>query len=197
MPDYFIDTVRVLHLLCFAVGMGIGVSCDLRGLRRLNTPLTPQDIVEFERGHRLVSYALVGLWVTGLALIYIRTGFVIGDFSPKLWAKVMIVVLLSVNALAIGQVVMPYVAGHVGERAVSMSLGKFVTMAVAASVSMFCWLSGLALGASVTLKTADLAVLGQVLSVEFLVVVFGGVAGALLLRAGCAPSARNLPQEQR
>jgi hypothetical protein len=196
MPDYVIDTVRILHLLCFALGLGVGLSCDLRGMRRFNSAFTTQDILEFERGHRLVSYALIGLWVTGLALIYIRTGFVVADFSPKLWVKVIIVTLLTVNAVVIGRLVMPYVAEHVGSSVVSMSLGKFVAMTLAAAISMFCWLSGLALGASVTLKTADWDMLGQVLWFEFLIVVPGAVLCALLLRAYLAPSTRGLGQKQ-
>lgn len=186
MPEFVIDAVRIAHLLCFALGMGAGVYCDMRALRRLNTPFSDRDIVEFHRVHSFVSFALVGLWATGLVLIYIRTGFDLSAFSPKLWTKIAVVTVLTLNAVAIGHFVLPHISDHIGSRAVEMPLGTFVTMTVAASLSMFCWLGGVALGASKVLKTADWTLLGQVFSFGFVVVIGGTLLVALCLRHALA-----------
>lgn len=52
---------------------------------------------------RLVSGALLGLWATGLAIIGLDTGFALVGVTeqPKLLAKLTVVVVLSVNGLAL------------------------------------------------------------------------------------------------
>lgn len=48
---------------------------------------------------QLVLWALVGLWVTGLAIIWIDTSFLLADIlsRPKLMAKITVVILLTLN----------------------------------------------------------------------------------------------------
>lgn len=170
MPQELVDAVRICHLAFFALGLGAGCFFDWRALCRINIPFSEQDISLFESAHSFVFFALAGLWATGLYLIYIRTGFVLSEFSPKLWAKIIIVCILTVNAFAIGSIVMARIRRSVGVRAIEMPLVPLASMTFTTALSMFCWLGGLALGASVVLKTATWSTLGTVLLIEFAVI---------------------------
>ncbi len=183
MQQEIIDVIRVVHLACFAVGMGSGVYFDFRTLSRLNSPFDDFDILEFERVHKVVFAALLGLWITGVMLIYIRTGFDLDNFSPKLILKLAVVTVLTLNAFYIGLSVLPRVAAAVGHRACELPLRYMMPMTFAAALSMFCWLGGLILGASVVLKTADWTMLVTFFSWQFIIVVVGAIAGFVALRA--------------
>ncbi|MEM7471610.1 MAG: hypothetical protein AAF340_09695 [Pseudomonadota bacterium] len=183
MSQEVIDLIRIGHLVFFALGMGAGLYFDLRSLRRINTPFTNNDLAEFTRVHHIVFGALLGLWVTGFMLLYIRTGFDLNAFTPKLQLKLIIVSALSLNAAVIGTFVLPRVGRAVGKAALDLPLREVLPMTMSASASLFCWLSGLVLGASVTFKTAGWATLGSFFAAEFVVIVFGASGGFLILHA--------------
>lgn len=169
--------------MCFALGMGSGLYVDMRSLRRINKPFSSADLTEFQQVHKIVLAALCGMWATGLMLIYIRTGFVLSEFAPKLWMKLIVVSALTTNAFVIGMYVLPNVKKAIGQSAIEMPLRVMVPMTFAAASSMFCWLGGVVLGASVSLKTADWATLSKFFAAEFVVIVFGSVVGIIILRA--------------
>lgn len=175
MPQDVIDIVRIAHLVFFALGMGSGLFFDWRALCRFNQPFGQDDIARFREAHKFVAGALVGLWLTGATLIYIRTGFVLSEFSPKLWVKLIVVTTLTVNAFAIGRLVLPRIAESVGKRVPDLPLRTVLAMTFTTALSVFCWLGGIVLGISVTLKTADWMTLGAFFFGEFLVVVMGAM----------------------
>jgi len=182
MPQEAIDIVRIVHLACFAVGMGSGVYFDFRTLIRLNRPFEEFDLVEFERVHKVVFAALLGLWITGVMLIYIRTGFDLDNFTPKLIVKLSVVSVLTLNAHYIGYSILPRVAGAIGHRASELPLSYMMPMTVAAAISMFCWIGGLILGASNVLRTAGWDTLFRFFTWQFLIVILGAIVGILVLR---------------
>lgn len=183
MPQDFIDLIRISHLFFFALGMGAGLYFDVRALRRINTAFTQDDIAGFNQVHNFVVFAVFGLWITGIMMIYIRTGFNVSEFTPKLWMKLIVVTVLTANAFSIGRIVLPRVAQSVGQKAIELPLRTILTMTTATAFSVFCWLSGLVLGVSVTLKTADWTTLSGFLIVEFFLIVSGGLALVLFLRS--------------
>lgn len=181
MPEDIIDVIRISHLLCFALGMGAGLYFDLRALRRLNQPFTKDEAEELRHVHNFVFAALFGLWVTGALLIYIRTGFDLANFTPKLWMKLIIVVTLSINSFGIGRIVLPFVRRSVGRCALELPLRAILPMTLTTALSVFCWLSSLVLGASVTFKTADWTVLTTFFAIKLAVVLVGAVLMILTL----------------
>lgn len=183
MDQDLVDVLRAGHLIFMALGMGTGLFCDWRALCAFNTPFTAQHIAQFDEVHKFVFAALAGLWLTGAGLIYVRTGFVLSEFSPKLWLKVIVVTTLTVNAVLIGAFVLPRVARSVGTRAIALPGAMVAAMTFTTSVSLFCWMSGLALGVSTTLKTADWTTLGMVFASAFGIFVAGGMAAIMGLRA--------------
>lgn len=182
MEDTFVDGVRGLHLLFLALGMGAAFYLDFRTLTGLSRIIRKQDIAEIERIHRFVSVALAGLWVTGLTLIWIRTSFDPGQFSPKLWCKLAIVTGMTLNAIVIGTKILPIMHAQLGRRLIDLRPRSLMPLAVVASVSMFFWINGLALGSSTVLKTAGWDVLMSWLSLTYVAVMAGGVVTLFTLR---------------
>ena len=182
MSEAFIDLVRGMHLLALALGMGAALYLDWRTLQGLGKRIDKQDIVEIHRIHRFVTIAFAALWASGLYLVYIRTGFDLVAFTPKLWCKLMIVSAMSVNAWVIGAKVVPYLSARVGKRIVQFPLKQLMGFSTVAGISMFCWISALALGSSKVLKTAGWDILLSGLGVALAGIILGGACGIVMCR---------------
>lgn len=151
----FLDLIRGIHLLCFALGMGPAIYFDLRSLFRIALPFYPIDVEELHRIHKVVSLACLGLWASGMMLIWWRTNFDPAAFSPKLWAKLGVVTVLTVNAIYLSRCVMPSLANWTGSRLIDIPVRLLLPMTLCAGLSLSCWALALALGSSTVLKTAD------------------------------------------
>ena len=82
------------HVIAFAIAMAEVLRGDLKLLRERQI-----DLVSLARTARLVSYALLALWITGGALVWIETGFDPATIlsKPKLVTKLIVVAALSAN----------------------------------------------------------------------------------------------------
>jgi hypothetical protein len=92
------------HVILFAVAMGEILRGDWRLLR--NSAI---DIPALEATAQIVLLALGGLWVTGLGLTFLDTGFVPSVMAqkPKLLSKLIVVVALSFNGLLLHMLAFP------------------------------------------------------------------------------------------
>lgn len=174
--------LRGLHLLCFAAGMGVALCFDLRTLRTLNAPVTRDDVWTLHQVHLWITAAFGGLWITGLALVYVRTGFELSAFSPKLWTKLAVMTLMAANALAIARLVMPVMEASIGRTLTALPARQLAIVTQIAVTSLFCWTAGMALGSSVVLKTAGWDVLLPLFLVGYLAMTIGGQAMTWVLR---------------
>jgi hypothetical protein len=166
-----IDLIRYAHLLCLALGMGPALYYDLRSMHRIRKIISQNDLDELHRIHNIVSIACIGLWLSGAALIWVRTQFDFSEFSPKLWSKVVVVTILTANAMMLKFFVIPTLARFKGSRIVDIPLGRLVQITFCAGASLSCWILALALGSSSVLKTASWELL--------LPVLLGGTAACL------------------
>jgi hypothetical protein len=169
-----VDILRATHLFCFAMGMGTALYFDFRSFQTLSDPIGVVDLEDLERIHVWISAAFVGLWITGITLIYVRTGFQLDQFSPKLWTKVSIMVLMSMNALLVGIYIRPMMRNNIERPLISLPPIKFAIAAQVGIVSMFCWTSGLLLGSSAALKTAPWDVQLAIFPAWFVILTVGG-----------------------
>ncbi len=163
MSETLVDLIRAMHLLCFAAGMGTGLYFDLRTMRTMDKEIAEADVTALHDIHMWIMGAFGGLWVTGLALVYIRTGFSWSEVSPKLFVKLYVMTFMLINARAIGRYVMPVMERSVGSALFDLPAWKLATVTQIAVNSVFCWTAGLALGSSVVLKTAEWALLQPLL----------------------------------
>lgn len=149
-----IDAIRYLHLLAVAIGLGAAFFADLSVLRHLRRPVT-QDLLELLAAcHRVVWAGLIGMWITGIALIYVRTGFDMSAFTPKLFNKLIVVTVLTCVALAMGRIAMPMLAQHLGERPLVLPLVSKLKGGVLVAISGASWLMALAMGESKVLAAS-------------------------------------------
>ncbi len=185
LDQVYVDILRAAHLVCFSAGMGTALYHEYRTMRTISDPISVREIDAVKRLHHWISIAFAGLWITGLALIYVRTAFDLAAFSPKLWVKVGLMVLMSFNALLVGTFIIPLLKKNIGRPVVDLPCRALVLSSQVAIISMFCWTSGLALGSSLYLKTAPWDVLLPLFAAWFAVCTIGGqiLIGLVRLRA--------------
>ncbi|MEO1679426.1 MAG: hypothetical protein AAFU80_14840 [Pseudomonadota bacterium] len=185
------DLVRYAHLLAVAVGLGGAVMADLTIARNLGTPVTGGLTARLRELHLTVRTGLIAMWVTGLVLVAIRTGLDPAAVTPKLWSKLAVVSILSLNALVLGRVILPMLERNRGMRPVDLPWSEMLVGGWAAAVSTTSWLLALALGASALLKTGAAS-----LFVVLLPAAYGlALAGATVMILALQLSGRNARAE--
>lgn len=147
------DLIIYFHLLFVAIGLGLAVRLDFLFFQRRLSTVGKTMLADTLHSHYMISSAMLGLWVTGLSLIYLRTGFDISELSPKVTMKLIIVALLSFNAITIAWYVLPVMRRFTDRPLLAVPVRYKLPMAISAATSVFCWLSALALGSMSFLKT--------------------------------------------
>ncbi|WP_433741377.1 hypothetical protein [Pseudomonas putida] len=111
----FMELLRLgvvyVHLVACCVAIGLVLTSDIAMVRDLwkRKSFTEHDLAHMESLQRSVVWALIGLWVTGAAIIgidYLGKGTEY-FMNPKLHAKVIIVVLLTYNGVLLHNLVLP------------------------------------------------------------------------------------------
>ncbi|MDD2867193.1 hypothetical protein [Neomegalonema sp.] len=177
LPLYLSDFARVAHLLTFVAGFGVAMAADALYLASSQEGLTRERFGLLLRAHDLASWALAGLWITGILLVYDLTRFDPERFTPKLVMKIGAVTLLTANALLIKEYVLPIMRewGRRPFRRIPFRLRLGLTLA--GIVSTTCWLASLTLGATRSVRSMDFNQLFPLLALAA-----GGAAlGAFLL----------------
>ena len=173
----FLDAVRAGHLIGLAVGFGPAICADLLVAKSFFKPIEQRDVDLLKKLHLVVFGGLALLWVTGLLLLQIRTGFEVSQFTPKLMTKIILVIVLTGNAMAIGIYAMPRFDSHVGVMFGKIDPPTLINLTIIAGLSMSCWLSALALGAFSQLKPLSYESLQAVFVPVFTI----GLTGAVLV----------------
>ena len=110
--------LRIFHFIGLSLGMGAATLLDLMIFRFfLGKVMTEQSLEVFEFLADLVSVGLKLLWVTGLGFLlfyWLHDPVKLGN--EKVWAKIVIVTILTVNGVFIHRTVIPFIRGQVGYR---------------------------------------------------------------------------------
>lgn len=146
MDTILVDLVRYGHLLAVAVGLGAAAMADYAAFTGLRRKVSDEFLSILHAAHKMIWPALIAMWVTGIVLIGIRTGFQLQAFSPKLFAKLFVVTALTVNAVMIGRHGMALIARQGGLKALTAK--EMQLAAIMGGVSSASWLFALALGSS-------------------------------------------------
>ena len=151
LPIQAITWINVAHLVALAVAFGAVVAADLLFLTRATfRPIDRPTILIADYLSMVTAGGLVALWVTGIALAGMRwaqdPAFVANE---KFWAKVFIVVLLTINAGLIHDVILPRIRTRVGRRMFEgLGLGDRLVFAAGGALSISSWLFPTVLGAA-------------------------------------------------
>lgn len=164
----------ILHLTALAVGLGAALLADWIAVTRiLFGRLSARSAAQLQDLSMAVSVGLAMLWCSGALLVWnnaILAPATLGN--EKLWAKVLIVTVLTLNAIVLHKLALPLVRARVGQALFERRQhGTRVLCALIAAVSFTSWVSALYLGAARELNgtVAVFDVLGCYLGVLFLV----------------------------
>jgi hypothetical protein len=150
-----LDVARFAHVLCIAVGFGAAFLADYQIARQLARPVDERMLHLVDLCHDVIWKIVIGMWITGLILIQIRTQFVLANFTPKLVSKLIVVGILTVNSGLISRVAMPLLRRARGQSLLALPLGSRLTLAVIGAVSSASWLLAMAMGSSKVLAASD------------------------------------------
>jgi len=170
MDTIFVDFVRYAHLLAVAVGLGAAAMADYAAFTGLRRKVSEDFLTILKTSHTMIWPAVIVMWVTGIALIGIRTGFELQAFTPKLFAKLFVVTALTLNAVAIGRIGMGLIARDGGLKALKPD--EMRRAALMGGVSSASWLFALALGSSRFLAEAPASLFLLLIPLVYLGAVF-------------------------
>lgn len=132
-----------------------------------------------ETAHR-VTWLLSALWLSGLALVYLDTGFDPGKMAamPKLLIKLACVTVLTINGAILHRVAFPLMSGES-----PLTLAQGLLLAVCGAVSTGHWLLAAFLGIAKPLGRLPLETLGMLYALVFFgTVLAAGISSPFLRR---------------
>ena len=146
---HLLTVIKIFHLLGLILGLGGAVFLDFSILTRgILRPVSNYTIHNAEKLSRIVTVGLAILWVTGIALIIMN----VADkpeylTNPKLWAKIVIVVALTVNGVYIHRSVLPFMKRRLGQRLFANLSKRYIALfTMVASISFVSWTMPFILG---------------------------------------------------
>jgi uncharacterized membrane protein len=187
-PLIITDSVRYAHLLSVAVGIGASFLADSLVLSKITQPVEQPLLDRLHYYHRIVWIALIAMWISGGAMVYIRTGFDLASFSPKLFSKLAVVSMLTLNALVIGGIAMPLVQRNVGRSLLDLPLTRKLGCAWIGAVSSTSWLIALAMGESKVLAASGWDVFVGLVPLAYLASLLVASLGIALLHLRGTPA---------
>lgn len=183
-----------LHLIGLALGLGSASLLDLLLLRTLRRRrILPAEVAFIRFASAVVTAGLALLWLSGLGLLACYSAFDLPALqNPKLWVKILIVALLSLNGLAIHAFLLPLVRRQAGRDLFDgVSAAKSSLLLVAGAVSVTSWYVPMFLGVAKPLNfvvpaLALLAAYGALLAAAMLAALLFGRLRARSRAAGVA-----------
>ena len=134
-----------LHLLATCIAVGVLLIQDVALARAHGKPLTESEISELKLSATRVSLALVALWVSGTALV-IQGYLGHPDYilNEKLWAKITVVLVLTLNGVLLHYYTFPRITA--GSGLCGLKAREKTLIALSGSASSISWLFACFLG---------------------------------------------------
>lgn len=134
-----------LHLLATCIAVGILLIQDFALARTHGRPLSRTEINELQLAASRVCNALIVLWITGVALVvdgYLgHPDYVLNE---KLWAKITVVVILTLNGVILHHYAFPRITTSDGIS--NLTSTEKALIAFSGSASSISWLFACYLG---------------------------------------------------
>ena len=142
--------LKLVHLLGIAIGLGAATVLDLVIVRFLVTRTIAREfaaVVVF--CSKIVTAGLVLLWLSGLGFLIHYSVFEPEKLgNPKIWAKIAIVGVLTLNGFFIHQIVLPLVKARIGQSLFAgLGARQRIVLLASGTVSATSWYVPLILGA--------------------------------------------------
>ena len=149
-PAWIGTGLRVVHFCGLVLGVGAATLLDLIIARFiLIRGISSEHVHVIDFSSRIVTIGLVLLWISGIGfLIHYGISEPAKLQNPKIWAKIAIVAVLSVNGLLVHYFVLPRIRSQVGKRLLDgLSPSDCSLVLLAGTVSVISWYVPLILGA--------------------------------------------------
>ncbi len=155
-PETAVELLRFVHVLGLAAGIGGAIFADVLGLHLLFSRRRPElgAVVDFV--HKVVMFGLVTLWLTGIAIVFIKFGS--GDIPTKVITKFVLVSLLTANVVLINRKIVPLARARPAPLLDHVSAGESVLVSLGGSISFSFWLFTLVIAKFTALQKLDLTV---------------------------------------
>ncbi|MEI7600814.1 MAG: hypothetical protein WCJ41_16025 [Aestuariivirga sp.] len=146
---HILTIIKVIHLVALVMGLGGAVLLDITILMRgVIRPVSQFTIHQAEVLSRFVSAGLVLLWASGIGLIWInymsKQEYLT---NQKLWAKIAIVLILTINGIVVHRKIMPFLKASVGRPLFTgITRRNLAFLTFVGSVSFVSWTVPLILG---------------------------------------------------
>ncbi len=149
-PAWIGTGLRVVHLCGLVLGVGAATLLDLIIARFiLMRGISFEHVYVVDFSSKIVTIGLVLLWISGIGFLIHYGVFEPAKLqNPKIWAKIAIVAVLSVNGLLVHYFVLPRIRNQVGKRLLDgLSPFDCSLVLLAGTVSVISWYVPLILGA--------------------------------------------------
>lgn len=134
-----------LHLIAACVAVGVLLRQDLMLAKTAGRRLSIGAVKELKQAAQTIGVALIVLWISGITLVVIGR---IGDpnylMNQKLWAKIAVVTVLTLNGLALHHFSFPRVVSGTG--VIGLNVLEQVVVVSTGATSTVSWLFACYLG---------------------------------------------------
>lgn len=148
------SAITFLHLSGLIFGVGGAWILDGFLLAHLNDPLSKERYRTIEFISKNVIAGLIILWISGFAFIayyYLFSPEFL--YNQKVWAKIFIVSVLTINGVLVHNIILPYLKKSIGSTLVDLlSNYEIRVMASIGVMSFISWLFPIILGVTKTLN---------------------------------------------
>ena len=146
-----LTALKLIHLVGLMMGFGGAILADMLILKRaILAPIEKHTIESVQHLSHIVLAGVGLLWVSGAALVYVRysadPGFLMNE---KVWAKVAIVAILTINGFAVHNIALSYLNSRTGRQMFCPDLPRhMIGLTFVAAVSSVSWFVPFVLGAA-------------------------------------------------
>jgi hypothetical protein len=148
------SSITFFHLLGLAFGLGGALILDILLLREFGNIIHKEQLKLIATVSRLVTWGLVILWLSGLSFIayyYLFTPEYL--YNEKVWAKVVVVSVLTLNGYFVHSVILPALKRSMGKKMINaLSYEEMKSVFSIGTVSFVSWFFPTILGVAKTLN---------------------------------------------
>ena len=170
------DALLITHVIGLVLGYGVAISIDFLLLRALlSRRLSPIILDVAQHAARLTTLGLLILWLSGIGFLFEYRNTAPEKLeNPKIYAKIIIVTLLSLNGYLIHRFVFPTLWRYAGKDVLGLASSRvLLVFCVCAAISTVSWIFPLILGLNSALNFSYPA---EELLVQYVVSVLFGIS---------------------
>jgi hypothetical protein len=187
----------IVHLVGLAIGIGAATVLDLLILRSVVKRHVSRELASMVQStSAMIAAGLVLLWLSGIGfLVHYYFQNPVGLTNPKVWAKIAIVAILTINGFFIHKAALPLLKRNAGGSLFdNVPPSRKLAFLTAGAISATSWYVPLALGA---VKEINYVVSAETILAGYAVILALAVACAMvgeraLSRSAVSPAAESI-----